>query len=710
MIKKTACILMFALLSLAAYADSEPYAVLSDDGQTVTFYYDGQKDSRGGIGLIVGEWGCSNDYRFVTTAIFDDSFAAYRPASTRFYFSNCTALTNIIGMNNLKTDDVKNMENMFYECSSLTSLDMSGFKTDNVTDMSFMFGGCSALTSLDVSGFKTDNVTGMGGMFTNCSGLTSLDVSGFKTDNVTNMSLMFYNCSGLTSLDVSGFKTDNVTEMSMMFNNCSGLTSLDVSSFKTDKVTDMSGLFAHCSVLTSLDVSGFKTDNVTDMNTMFYYCSGLTSLDVSGFKTDNVNNMEFMFAYCSNLKNLDVSGFKTDNVTDMCMMFSNCSGLTSLDVSGFRTDKVESMNNTFSHCSSLQNLDVSGFNTANVIDMTCMFNNCSKLRSLDLSNFNTENVSYMTAMFGDCLELTSLDLSSFNTSNVTTMKAMFSGCRYLGSIYANEGLWNTSQVDKDEIVFGNNDYLRGGNGTKYSEGYGSVEYARIDKLGSLGYLTAKSTLIPLKDQEEIDYGDDASVDKYSDLSGTIIDNIFYNIGSVDGGFDADDKCIVVNKAMTDEEIEAIFGKDIFSSEVKTNYAGIIIKVPQGNGKVTIQAQTIGGMMLMVKIGTADPVKKDLTRKQIVDFPYDVDRPAYVYIYAGMSDDSTATRTRGEQSYLRIYGLGISKESTSIVTYGNISDSADVYSIDGRLIKKSTATLQNLPKGIYIRNGKKYIIK
>lgn len=765
MIKKITCMLMFALLSLAAYADSEPYAVLSSDGLTVTFYYDGQKDSRGGIELGIlnnGDMKNREAFMSVTTAIFDESFAAYRPTSTSRYFSYYSALTTIKGMKNLKTDQVEDMDCMFVGCESLTDLDVSNFNTANVESMRAMFAGCSGLTTLnlsnfntnnvtdmremfsgcinltdldlssfntanvtsmcdmfadceslsqiDVSHFNTANVTNMGNMFSFCSSLTNLDVSGFNTENVTDIWDMFRDCKSLTTLDVSNFKTDNVTRMDGMFAGCSGLTTLDVTGFKTDKVTDMGRLFEGCSGLTSLDVSSFKTDKVTEMRAMFDGCSGLTSLDISGFNTEHVNNMEWMFSACSGLTTLDLSGFKTDNVTDMSMMFSYCTGLTDLDVSGFRTDNVESMNNMFRECSGLKELDVSGFNTDKVIDMTCMFENCSKLKSLDVSNFNTENVGYMSGMFSDCPKLTVLDLSSFNTSNVTTMRAMFYGCKDLCTIYVSESLWDTSLLDRDENIFGKNDNLTGGNGTTYRWDHASVEYARIDKPGTPGLLTAKTVLTPMKDQENVNYGEDGGAEKYANLSGTIIDNIFYNISSANGGFDADDNCIVVNKAMTDEDIEAIFGKDIFSNEVKTNYAGIIIKVPQGNGKVTIQAQATGGMTLMVKIGSADPVKKELSGKQVVDIPYDVDRPAYVYIYAGMSDNSASTRMRGEQSSLRIYSLGVSKESTSIVAYSSMPESAGVYSIDGRLIRKSTTSLQNLPKGIYIRNGKKYIVK
>jgi len=100
-------------------------------------------------------------------------------------------------------------------------------------------------------------------MFYNCSSLTSLDVSGFNTSSVTGMSHMFYNCSSLTSLDVSGFNTPAATNMNGMFRSCSSLTSLDVSSFNTSSVTDMSSMFLDCTVLTGLRIRDWDVSSVT---------------------------------------------------------------------------------------------------------------------------------------------------------------------------------------------------------------------------------------------------------------------------------------------------------------------------------------------------------------------------------------------------------------------------------------------------------------
>lgn len=133
---------------------------------------------------------------------------------------------NITYISPFVSPNVTSMYNMFYGCSSLTSLDVSGFDTSAVTLMGSMFKDCSSLTSLDLSNFDTSKVTRMAGMFSNCSSLTSLDLSSFDTSAVTNMALMFYNCNKLTSLDVSNFDTSAVTSMGSMFSGCTALRNI----------------------------------------------------------------------------------------------------------------------------------------------------------------------------------------------------------------------------------------------------------------------------------------------------------------------------------------------------------------------------------------------------------------------------------------------------------------------------------------------------
>ena len=115
-------------------------------------------------------------------------------------FSDCKNLTTLTFPPTFNTSSVTNMSNMFYGCSSLSSLDISAFNTSSVTSMNGMFRGCSNLSSLDLSTFDTSSVTSMYGMFRGCSNLSSLNLSTFNTSNVTSMNSMFQDYSNLNSL------------------------------------------------------------------------------------------------------------------------------------------------------------------------------------------------------------------------------------------------------------------------------------------------------------------------------------------------------------------------------------------------------------------------------------------------------------------------------------------------------------------------------
>ena len=318
-----------------------PYAELSEDGKTLTFYYDELKSQRKGTTYRLNflskrkdydgiypivfssmlwsysfpEWlflqNSGSSFYFlgdspssvneVTKVVFDPSFKQYRPVSCAGWFAGCGKLTEIEGFDNLVMDDVTDLAGMFAYCSGLTNIDLSHFNTSKVTDMSCLFLGCTNLTSLDVGNFDTQNVTHMPFMFAECSSLKTIDVSNWNTNNVTSMVGLFWNCSGLTSLDITKLNTDNVELMSGMFGICSSLTKLDVTKLNTSNAVDMERMFEGCSGLTEIDLSGFNTDKVQQMDFMFSGCSGLTSLDVTKFNTSNVWDMSFMFAGCSNL-------------------------------------------------------------------------------------------------------------------------------------------------------------------------------------------------------------------------------------------------------------------------------------------------------------------------------------------------------------------------------------------------------------------------
>ncbi|MBP5367544.1 MAG: BspA family leucine-rich repeat surface protein [Bacteroidales bacterium] len=266
--------------------DKEAYVVVSSDSTTLTFYYDDQMSRRKdennngvhGITETSSEHGfplwinvkydegsssyipwVENPYKKV---FFDDSFKNARPTSCSFWLNYCTELTEIEGLENLNTEEVKDMYNMFGNCSKLTTLDLKDFDTGLVTDMGFMFCNCSSLTTLNVSSFNTEKVDNMNCMFLNCSSLTSLDVTKFDTKSVIGMNAMFGICSSLTTLDVSNFNTAKVIDMTDMFNSCDNLTVLDLRSFVTNENTDIRDMFSYDVSLTTIIVSPDKWTNV----------------------------------------------------------------------------------------------------------------------------------------------------------------------------------------------------------------------------------------------------------------------------------------------------------------------------------------------------------------------------------------------------------------------------------------------------------------
>ena len=130
--------------------------------------------------------------------VFDKSFSTFTPTSLYCFFEDLKKLETITGLEYLNTEKVTDMYSMFYNCSSLTSLDVTHFNTAKVTNMRYMFYNCKALTSLDVTNFNTVNVTNMSSMFASCMALTTIYVSDkFVTDKVTKGSYMFKNCSNL---------------------------------------------------------------------------------------------------------------------------------------------------------------------------------------------------------------------------------------------------------------------------------------------------------------------------------------------------------------------------------------------------------------------------------------------------------------------------------------------------------------------------------
>ena len=450
-------LLMLMLLqpAMAQTQDPRMYARLNRETQTLTLYYDKNRQESDRVIDDTPLWPIS-ERRAIQTVVFDESFKDARPKSCYDWFWYFEGLTRIEHLDYLNTSEVDDMRLMFSNCTSLETLDLSSFNTEKVTSMATMFENSKNLRSIKLpKGFIGSSVTNLKATFSGCESLTELDLSGSNSENVKDMSEMFDGCRALSKLVLTDFKTEQVSTMESMFLGCSTLETLDVSSFNTENVTTMVGMFNNCSSLRSLDLTGFNTANVTEMSSMFKKCSSLRSLDLSSFNTRKVTQMQSMFIGCTNLESIDFSSFDTENMTSMIAMFNSCTKLETLDLSSFATPKMVTMTSAFEKCVNLKTIYVSSaFTTDKVTVDSWLFDGC-----VSLPNFNPANTGKEMAHTGEGGYLTAATASWVRWDAPTGTLSFHRGAtkpvgdNIYGLGYGDDPNWDTHAAEIKKVVF-----------------------------------------------------------------------------------------------------------------------------------------------------------------------------------------------------------------------------------------------------------------
>lgn len=494
-------LLMLMLLQpvMAQIQDRRMYARLDRETQTLTLYYDKNKQTSDNAIYASPLWANYVERKAIQTVVFDESFKDARPKSCTAWFFCFEGLTRIEHLDYLNTSEVENMREMFSKCTSLETLDLSSFNTEKVTNMFEMFVGSTNLRTINLpKGFIGSNVTDLNGMFRGCASLTELDLSGSNAEKVKDMGWMFYGCDALSNLNLSGFKTGSVTDMRYLFSLCQSLESLDLSGFNTENVSSMVSMFSQCSSLRSLDLSSFNTSKVIDMNLMFYMCTNLESIDLSSFDTENLQQMASMFYSCTKLETLDLSSFATPNMTSMLCAFQYCKNLKTIYVtSAFTTDKVTEGPYAFVGCVNLPNFNpdktgvemahtgAGGYLTAataswvrwdaptgtlsfhrsatkpagdNILDLGYgnypnWDTHAAEIKKVVFkAGFRDETHTRCSKWFSGCTNLTSIEgIENLNTSNVKYMNEMFGQCSNLETLDLSH--FNTEKVGNMSNMF-----------------------------------------------------------------------------------------------------------------------------------------------------------------------------------------------------------------------------------------------------------------
>lgn len=444
LLSRLVVIMAFLFAGGGAFAAVGPYVVFDSDAKTMTFKY-GEQPTIDDVKCFtlnsktyVPNWSDKDELKKnVTTVVFDKSFAAARPTTCRSWFNNFSQLTEIKGIKNLNTSEVRYMSYMFAGCSKLKSVDLTYMNLQNVEDMDNMFYYCLVLKTVYLKGLNTSNVKNMKSMFELCISLEHLDLSSFNTQNVKNVQKMFYECRSLKAIYASTnfvVNIPNPISKAEMFSGCSMLVGESMSYSPAcvdgDYAKIVGGYF-----LDATDLKPWVKQN--DKTITFYYGYKKTfregEYELSYWLNKNKDkskpftkatfdesfalyqpiSCEDWFNDYTKLEEIEnLHYLNTSKVTTMCSMFHKCTSLKSLDLSAFETSNVEDFGYMFRRCNSLESLDVSSFDTSAATTMWSMFTLCQKLKTIDLTNFETANVQRMGYMFSSCTNMKAVIVGS----------------------------------------------------------------------------------------------------------------------------------------------------------------------------------------------------------------------------------------------------------------------------------------------------------
>lgn len=190
------------------------------------------------------------------------SFDKVKPVDMMNVFSGCNALASV-DLSALDLTDVNKYTNLFYNCKNLKNIIWPENISKNQSNIYClnMYYNCSSVESIDMTVLTGKNVN-LGSTFSGCSSLKEIK---FGTNKMLSFNSTFYNCSSLVSVDVSGFDVSNIDNMSKLFEGCSLLKEIKLpNTFNTAKVKTMRAMFKNCPLLT-LDCSGWDNSSLTDI-------------------------------------------------------------------------------------------------------------------------------------------------------------------------------------------------------------------------------------------------------------------------------------------------------------------------------------------------------------------------------------------------------------------------------------------------------------
>ena len=598
--------------------------------------------------------------------------------------SVCGEINSVLGLESILVDANNTKYDSRNDCNAVietaTNTLVAGCKNSVIPDNVVAIGKsafwkCSGLTTITIP----NSVTSIGqSAFSGCSGLTSITIPNSVT-SIGNGA--FYRCSGLTSVTIP----NSVTSIgSDAFSGCSGLTSVTI----PNSVTSIGEYaFSGCKGLTSITIPNSVT-SIGDH--AFNGCSGLTSVTIGNGVTSIGSRT---FYNCSSLTSVAIGSGVTSIGSDA---FYGCSGLQKVIVPdiaawcGINFGVYESNPLYYAHhIYSDENTEIKDLVIPN--SMTSIgswaFSYCSGLTSVTIPNSVTSVGNYA---FYNCSGLTSITIPNSVTS---IGQSAFSLCSSLTSVkskietpfaFGSSAFYGISNDCVLTVPYGTRDaYIAAGWTTSVFKG-GVVESENVTiamKTGS----GADRTMIGYSSQYSLDFTGINDVKAYivigfTDTKGVLMARV--NVVPANTG-------VVLKSDVAGVEVEVpTTTSDVYYANLLKPAVNNVTIYPTEDIDAVNYTNLMVGTLNNQQMGFVTlPSSKAYSNK------------CYLQVPTAFYNGAASAREGGLEMEF------VDTETTdirSLMHQGSVTNDA-YYDLQGRKVIPGK-------KGIYIKNGKKVIVK
>ncbi|MCR5068750.1 MAG: leucine-rich repeat protein [Prevotella sp.] len=652
-------------IDVANSAGKTIYYYYNSDGKSLTVTYN-KTDKY--TGSVVIPWTVGNYYS--VTGIGSHAF------------ENCSDLTSVFIPNSVTSIGYGAFEN----CSGLTSVTIP----NSVTIIGeWAFNDCLGLTSVTIP----NSVTSIGDYaFDGCLSLTSVTIP----NSVTSISsYAFCGCSGLTSVTIP----NSVTSIgSYAFWRCSGLTSVTIPNSVASIGYDA---FYRCLGLTSVTIP----ESVTSIGDgAFHGCSGLTEIKVADGNNvyDSRNNCNAIINTSSNTL---IAGCKNtiipNNVTSIGEdAFSGCSGLTSVTI----PNSVTSIGSyAFSSCSGLTSVTI-GNSVTSIGEKAFAY--CSGLTSVKVMRkdpptinnsvfSDVSNISHVYVPYGSKAKYKAAQywknfnirmLSDSNSDNVTNAKDYSGVANYIMGNAPEVFDAEASDVDVNGTVD-----VRDNVGIANIISTGSIYGGASNNAKAAMSKGAAMPVTDESDAENVIYVENVSGSKNSQVELSVRMRNASDIRGFQFDLYLPEGVTMANNAKASLSSDRLAAGDAHTLMVNEVSDGAVRFLCSSMNDENFAGGD--GEIATLTVNIADNVANgdyDVVVKNALMTETDISR-------SYEADDIKSTLTVLDQT------------GVETVTADDEHRDGSIYTVGGQLVGKKSTTSQ-LRKGVYIRNGKKIVVK